>query len=572
MKQRTTLFQKVILIILGIALSLSVLEAGLRLSGLALLAIQERRNTVSLERKGAYRILCLGESTTQRQYPPFLEAALNRNGAGLHFTVIDEGLAGTTTDVILSRVEHCLDKYHPDMVVAMMGVNDRGAPHMPSETPSASKTVLLLRSLKIYRLARLLFYEGFGRSMRLSAGIPKREGIRDAAGSRPASPYRKVTEAVQDLAKELQLDPGNVRLEVKLGNAYVDRGRFQEAEACFKNALDIDPGNEIAYCGLGRVYRKQSRYQESETFYKKALKLNPRCDLAYDGLGNLSLAQRRLRQAEAYYKKILPLNPRNEWAYIGLGRTAGGRDNFGRRREFFKKALRVNPDSKPAHFWLGELYLYQWQSQQDEERLQKVRRRNNGGGVRAAPGRRFPDGELLRLAEEQFKEALLIDPGAPEVLAGLERVHRVLEDLRRTELLLRKNRALTFKAGAELSGQIPNARESYRDSAALTLPYPASVPNYHKLKAVLDRRKVRLVCVQYPMRDVAPLKSVFKGRSDGIVFVDNEKLFADAVMKNGYNPYFADLFAGDFGHCTPEGNQLLGENIARAILTALDVK
>jgi len=49
--------------------------------------------------------------------------------------------------------------------------------------------------------------------------------------------------------------------------------------------------------------------------------------------------------------------------------------------------------------------------------------------------------------------------------------------------------------------------------------------------------------------------------------VDNEKMFNEGVKREGYDEYFNDCFAGDFGHCTPKGNRLLAENIAGVILT-----
>ena len=44
------------------------------------------------------------------------------------------------------------------------------------------------------------------------------------------------------------------------------------------------------------------------------------------------------------------------------------------------------------------------------------------------------------------------------------------------------------------------------------------------------------------------------------------KIFKDALRKASYREYFNDMFAGDFGHCTPKGNRLLAENIAKVIL------
>ncbi len=72
--------------------------------------------------------------------------------------------------------------------------------------------------------------------------------------------------------------------------------------------------------------------------------------------------------------------------------------------------------------------------------------------------------------------------------------------------------------------------------------------------------------MQYPMRNAEPLKKIFPGQEKSIIFVDNEKIFKDAFRKEGRREYFVDMFGGDFGHCTPKGNQLLARNIADVIL------
>ena len=68
------------------------------------------------------------------------------------------------------------------------------------------------------------------------------------------------------------------------------------------------------------------------------------------------------------------------------------------------------------------------------------------------------------------------------------------------------------------------------------------------------------------MRNVDPLKRIFRGNDKGIIFVDNEKIFKDAVAGDGYQKYFRDIFGGEFGHCTEEGNRLLAKNAASVIL------
>ena len=109
------------------------------------------------------------------------------------------------------------------------------------------------------------------------------------------------------------------------------------------------------------------------------------------------------------------------------------------------------------------------------------------------------------------------------------------------------------------------AEKAYRKRIMPSRYGSIAVDNYHKLKEILDKRRIKLVCVQYRMRDVEPLKKIFE-KDKGVIFVNNEGIFKTAVKKAGYKEYFRDMFAGDFGHCTPKGNMLLAQNIADVIL------
>ncbi|HAF96524.1 MAG: hypothetical protein A2021_01820 [Elusimicrobia bacterium GWF2_52_66] len=470
MELKITFFQKVFLILLGIFLSLFLIETGLRLGGFTLLAVQEHRNRVSIKKGGAYRILCLGESTTAGQWPPFLEAALNRSGTGIQFTVTDEGRGGINTGIILNLVESYLDKYHPDMVVAMMGINDPGAVHLPAETPSASKPALFVKSFRTYKLARLLFHMAFKTNRWALPPEDMQAQLTTLPALPAAGPDTEDAEPVKKLKKELELNPGCDRVYLQFGMLYLDQRKFQQAEMYLKKALQINPGNAKAYLKLGWLYLDQKKFQQAEIYMKKALKLNPGTnEEAYHELGWIYLKQRKFKQAEMYIKKALKTNPRNERVYIQY----------------------------------GELYREQGKFQQ---------------------------------AAEEFKKALKLNPGNSRAYYGIKGISREL-------------------------GRFSQAEERYY------LEYnPFTTNNYHALKTILDKRKIRLVCVQYPMRNVAPLKNIFAEKADNIVFVDNEKIFKEAVRKEGYAAYFRDIFGGNFGHCTDTGNKLLGENIAGVIL------
>jgi predicted exporter len=96
--------------------------------------------------------------------------------------------------------------------------------------------------------------------------------------------------------------------------------------------------------------------------------------------------------------------------------------------------------------------------------------------------------------------------------------------------------------------------------------HPTIIANFHTIKSILDKRNTRLVCVQYPLRNVQHLKNAFAGES-GIIFVDNNDSFRNAIDHSSYDEYFLDRRKNNSGHGTDKGNRLMAENIATAILT-----
>jgi len=454
MKQEKTLRpgvslrQKTALVLLGIIICLVLLEGGLRLGGFALLFMQDQDNSRSIKQKDAYRILCLGESTTAGQYPPFLEKTLNQRGRGAHFSVVDKGRMGTNTPAILSQVETYLNEYHPDMVVAMMGVNDWGD-HIPFEAPTASKGMSFIRSFRTYKLTRLLWLHLLNKGKELGFFKPK-----EAIG----------------------INPKNDNSCLEIGRIYREQGKFSQAEDSFKEAIEFNPENDSAYFELGRLFRDQNKYPQAEDAFKKAIEINPKNGKAYFRLGWLYRDQSRFPQSEDAFKKAIEINPKNDMAYLGLGRLYRDQDKTSQAQDAFEEGVKINPEN--------------------------------------------------------------------DRLLG------------------------TMSAFYEKTGKPELAKEYAKKVDRVRLEYfiPTTANNFRRLKEILDQRGIRLVCVQYPMRDVQPLKEIFWGDRRGIVFVDNEKTFKELVTKYGARMYFQDMFGGDFGHCTQKGNQLLAENIATAIL------
>jgi tetratricopeptide (TPR) repeat protein len=572
---KTALSQKLVLIALGFLFTLVILELGLRLGGFIISSLQERRNKVSLQRKGAYRILCLGESTTAGQYPSFLEEELNSRNIGMQFSVIDKGLDATTTPFILANLESYLDTYHPDIVITMMGINDYG-PHMPASL-SASETINFWRSLRVYKLAKLLWLHlvtrfkelGFSNGSNQSRLFFRQDESRLAKAILKLNPkapmsyinlaglYRKLgrlTEAEAILKQVITFDPKEPRVYFayfNLAKLYQAQGKLTEAEGVLKQAIALAPKAPSVYgvyTELARLYQAQGRPSEAEEVLKQAIALNPqepRVCVVHFALARLYRKLNRFNEAEEAFKQTIALNPKEPLTYVDLARLYKDQGRLSEVEAIFKQAIALDPKWSMGYVDLGQLY-------QDQGRLSEV--------------------------ETVFKQAIAFNPEWSMGYVDLARLYQDQGSLAKAEGVLRQAIAFNPKEARLLYRAL---RLSYIEMGDVELASgcdkrlgelgladyrPVTIDNYRRLKAILGKRGIVYVCVQYPMRSLAPLKKIFPDGTENIVVVDNEAIFIEAVIQGRYQDYFIDSFGGDFGHCTDKGNRLLAENIANTIL------
>ncbi len=152
-------------------------------------------------------------------------------------------------------------------------------------------------------------------------------------------------------------------------------------------------------------------------------------------------------------------------------------------------------------------------------------------------------------AQKQYTQQIQFHPNSASAYSKLAYLYRLAGKEKIAEALLKQGEKVNPEA-AEEKGKAPNSRTK---------------KNYEQLAKILHRQGIPLLAVQYPVRSVRSLEQMLAS-IDGIVLVDNEKLFRDALAQGTYDEYFSDRFAGDFGHATPKGNALLAGHVADMIL------
>lgn len=482
---------RLILIVGGIATALLLLEGGLRLAGMIYLSRQEAMNQEHIDGSET-RILCLGESTTayggQDSYPRQLERILNRDSDGKVYTVINAGVPGTNTDIIVENLAENLDKYRPDIVITMMGINDEY--QKMSTVPEENRVLSFLKKSRVYKLVWTIW--------------------------RNANFMHDGVEKYGDSSMNLNWSK---RLETylidhkKAVNGVID---------CYKSKRASEKCDALRAEVLGGIASEEVRLFAS--------------GVIHEGIGEIDAAA-------ADYNRALEINPAGDsLALPRLERIVASRHQFGNTSELPKATL-------DNYMFLLLRYVTQFRTEgQCEEALNVLRDIRDTG---ANSFWIYHEQGLCELNLGEFEEAAAAFRKCIEISPEN---HWGYGGLAMTYLQQgRKKEAYAYFRQAD--------SHNYDNFVASTRR------NYRILKKTVLSRGLRLICVQYPVRSVKPLmRMLAEDGDDSVLFVDNQEVFLRALDKKKYQELFFDHFAGDFGHCTPEGNRILAENIARTIL------
>ncbi|MFH1640352.1 MAG: tetratricopeptide repeat protein [Candidatus Omnitrophota bacterium] len=539
---RIPLRQKIILFLFGIFLCAFFLEIGMQIAGSIIISLRDFSNRVSLNRKGAYRILCLGESTTfcggsEFSYPRQIEEILNKKGWGIKFSVVNKGVGGINTTYILAHLEENIDKYNPDMVIAMMGINDR-RDYIPYEECEPPKIIRFLRSLKTYKLSRLIWLHFLAKTKENKVCVLGEEAEMSPANA-DNQRYPGILETRKnDLEEAIEASPKDHAAYMRLGWFYRNNAKYKQAEETFGKAVELDQLNSSAYVAIGWCYRDQGKYDKAEQVLRQAIALEPDKEEAYILLGCCYGEAGKSEQAEQIFKELINNNPEKDTVYMALGWFYKNEGNLPEAEEAFRTVVKINPANVGAYIELGGCL------------------RDHGN---------------IPAAEEAFKKAVEADPRCAGAYLELARHFRDQKKYSQAEKILKK--AIELKLGHDEiygdlaacyieQGKYDSAEAYFRQADKLRSGnYNLETHyNYQRMRETLNKKGIKMVCVQYPMRKVDSLKEIFDS-PEGILFVDNEKIFKDAVKAGKYEDYFADRFGGDFGHCSRKGNELLAKKI-----------
>ncbi len=85
----------------------------------------------------------------------------------------------------------------------------------------------------------------------------------------------RFTEAAQELARAVALNPNHLEAHFYLGSAYAELGRFDQAAAAYRRVLALQPNDVDAHYDLARLYLERKQYPLAWRHARALQRLDP---------------------------------------------------------------------------------------------------------------------------------------------------------------------------------------------------------------------------------------------------------------------------------------------------------
>ncbi len=168
--------------------------------------------------------------------------------------------------------------------------------------------------------------------------------------------------AINNLKKQLEINPKNARTHYLMGTIYNDKGNIESAVTRFKTCLEIDPDFHPARETLLQVYQKVGLSQPAVDLLEETLKQLPSSN-DYNTIGVMYYRNGETDQSIAAFRKSLEMNPYDPIPRHNLyqifreqGIKALSAKAYEKAALYFGEALQFKPDDALLYRLMGDSY------------------------------------------------------------------------------------------------------------------------------------------------------------------------------------------------------------------------
>lgn len=160
--------------------------------------------------------------------------------------------------------------------------------------------------------------------------------------------------------KSVKFQPNLYMARYLLGKAYMDLGRYNDAEAEFRKSIEYKKDFAPSHFELGNALYKKFQYDAAVREYLEAIRLEPTHYESMNNIATVSVELRNFQNAEKYLKQAIQVNPQFALGYKNLAILYETRfNNKALAIDFYTKYLTAMPNApdrgrvKSWIRWLG---------------------------------------------------------------------------------------------------------------------------------------------------------------------------------------------------------------------------
>jgi tetratricopeptide (TPR) repeat protein len=183
-------------------------------------------------------------------------------------------------------------------------------PHLPSEIPPEEKELVTAAGWAAYSTLAGRYDEARPLYEDLVARYPKARGVHCAYGLFLVG--RGSEEALDLLAREVELFPDNARAQIELAFQHLQLGDPSDALPYARAAVHLSPDVYTSHFALGRALLSTGSVEESIPELEEALRLNPEISEIYVSLGQAYARVGRTADMEAVRESLRELDARRQ--------------------------------------------------------------------------------------------------------------------------------------------------------------------------------------------------------------------------------------------------------------------
>ncbi len=165
----------------------------------------------------------------------------------------------------------------------------------------------------------------------------------------------KPRKATENFKSVLEIEPDKYAANIGIIQAYLEMGKFDEAETKLNNLIEKNESHEEVWYLKGKIARLKDRLDDALQFYDRCLEININFEKALFKKCEILLEMDMYSKANKSYDKFLRNNKHDPKAWFAKSRALYGMDKWGGAIQCVNKAISIDPQITDAWVTKGDI-------------------------------------------------------------------------------------------------------------------------------------------------------------------------------------------------------------------------